>query len=44
MESEQPKNKLQNLEDALVKQMLTADDRGDQAEQDDRSDPAEVAE
>ena len=36
-------NKLQKLEDALVKQMLTAADRADQAERDDRTDLAEVA-
>ena len=38
------KNKLQKLEDALVKQMLTAADRAGQAQQDDRGDLAEVAE
>ena len=38
------KNKLQKLEDALVKQMLTAADRADKAEWDDRTDLAEVAE
>ena len=36
-------NKLQKLEDALVKQMLTAADRADQAERDDWTDLAEVA-
>ena len=37
-------NKLQKLEDALVKQMLTGADRADQAERDGRTDLAEVAE
>ena len=37
------KNKLQKLEDALVKQMLAAADRADQAERDDWTDLAEVA-
>ena len=36
-------NKLQKLEDALVKQMLTAADRAEQAEQEDRTNMAEVA-
>ena len=36
-------NKLQKLEDALVEQMLTAADRANQAERDDRTDLAEVA-
>ena len=42
-ESSKTLNKLQKLEDALVKQMLTAADRADQAERDDRTDLAEVA-
>ena len=37
-------NKLQKLEDALVKQTLIAADRADQAERDDWTDLAEVAE
>ena len=43
MSTDLEKNKLQKLEDALVKQMLTASDRADQAERDDRTEVAECA-